>query len=483
MKKLLLLAVMVALVGSGVAYANFCARDNVPAATLLVPYAVVDLNADNSINYNGYTTLLAVTNVSSDRQLIHVTVWSAMSNPVVDFDEVLSGYDVWTVNLRDVLAGRFDYFDTGTNPTGFFGGSRDPNTGTSADNSGNVCAWGPAANTKGGVAGPALNAAIDTDGKNPGVNSYDGDPINPNSSNCLYPYGNLSTLSSVIIGGLQQDIHGGLTQDAANCSVTGALDPVSPAWLTNLTTRPVFFYVTVDVVNLCSIAFPNQKTYYDPSIPASRNVLTGDIIYLNQAANFSESIPTVAIESDKVQAARLGVGNTFYGRYDTSSTTIQHDYREPLPNAYGFRYINKNGVTSEVRVWKTSQELEKNSKGQYAYYNACQPYVYYAWDEDENFKCQGGTVSGFGSPEPNVFPYETQAVPVTPANFNAVFDSGWMLIVFEQPSGTPSDQASVSVKYNFGTYSTALEAATMANAYCFRSQVLPVLGVDSHSRF
>ncbi len=42
------------------------------------------------------------------------------------------------------------------------------------------------------------------------------------------------------------------------------------------------------------------------------------------------------------------------------------------------------------------------------------PYIYYAWDENENSKARTVTTcpSGlcFGNPEPNVFPFETQKV-------------------------------------------------------------------------
>jgi len=36
-------------------------------------------------------------------------------------------------------------------------------------------------------------------------------------------------------------------------------------------------------------------------------------------------------------------------------------------------------------------------------------------------------------------------------------------------------QAYVFAKYNFGAYSTAVEATTMANVYCFPTQTLPFL--------
>src|SRR5664280_516032 len=117
MKKTIMLALAVALLG-GAAYANFGARDTVPSATLLVPYIVVDADAHGIPSTIGYTTLTVVTNVSSAKQIIHVSVFNAASEAV--FDEVLSGYDVWSINWRAHVTAAFENFDTGsaTSPAG-----------------------------------------------------------------------------------------------------------------------------------------------------------------------------------------------------------------------------------------------------------------------------------------------------------------------------------------------------------------------------
>src|ERR1700743_3584845 len=78
--------------------AVICTEDAVPAATLLLPYFEVDLN-----NPNGLTTLFSVNNASSTAVLAHVVVWSDLSVPVLDFNIYLTGYDVQSVNLRDII--------------------------------------------------------------------------------------------------------------------------------------------------------------------------------------------------------------------------------------------------------------------------------------------------------------------------------------------------------------------------------------------
>src|ERR1700730_8722820 len=80
------------------ASAVICTIDAVPAATLLLPYFEVDLN-----NPNGLTTLFSVNNASATAILVHVVIWSDLSVPVLDFNIYLTGYDVQSVNLRDII--------------------------------------------------------------------------------------------------------------------------------------------------------------------------------------------------------------------------------------------------------------------------------------------------------------------------------------------------------------------------------------------
>src|SRR5436305_5246037 len=101
MKRLVLGVFLLCAIGVVVpAGAVICTIDAVPASTLLLPYFEVDLN-----NPNGLTTLFSINNASATAVLAHVTVWSDLSVPVLDFNVYLTGYDVQTINLRDLLAG------------------------------------------------------------------------------------------------------------------------------------------------------------------------------------------------------------------------------------------------------------------------------------------------------------------------------------------------------------------------------------------
>ena len=72
--------------------------DDVPAATLLLPYFEVDIADANGVN-----TLFSINNASATAVLAHVMVWTDLSVPVLDFDVYLTGYDVQTINLRDIF--------------------------------------------------------------------------------------------------------------------------------------------------------------------------------------------------------------------------------------------------------------------------------------------------------------------------------------------------------------------------------------------
>jgi hypothetical protein len=422
----------------------------VPAATLLVPYAVVDLDATNKPDPNGYTTILTVTNVSRAAQLIHVTVWDARSNPIVDFDEVLSGYDVWSINFRDLLVGRFDYFDTGTSPVGFFNNGL--LNGDPIFDVGNPCPpWGPSSNC----------------GFGPNLVPVDYDTAN--LAGCQFPYGNLSSLGPTITSNLQAVI-----RNYPQLNSCGTTDPSSAPYWQTITNRPVFFYATVDTAVQCSLRFPNDNNYWLGDADYD-NVLIGDILYLNSNANYSEMIPAVHIEADADWT-----GRTFYQSRLGAFTT---DRREPLATAFAFRYFNNPalGFSTDVIVWKNYHDRFQAAPNVF-FYLADRGYIYYAWDEDEICKSRTGGPSGFASVEPNNLPLETQKVPFNQANWSGLpADAGWVLLVFDpsirkaQNTVAQEYQAWVGVKYTFGNYSAGVDAATLGNYHCFNGDVLPTL--------
>ena len=76
--------------------------DNVPAATLLLPYFEVDPAATSA---RGVTTIVSVTNADKVAVLFNATIWTDAAVPVTSFNAYLTGYDTITMDLKDVLAG------------------------------------------------------------------------------------------------------------------------------------------------------------------------------------------------------------------------------------------------------------------------------------------------------------------------------------------------------------------------------------------
>lgn len=92
----LVLALALALPGS--IPAKTCTIDEVPAATLLLPYFEVDLARPT-----GITTLLSVNNASNGPVLVKAEVWTDLGVPIFGFNVYLSGFDVQTINLHDIF--------------------------------------------------------------------------------------------------------------------------------------------------------------------------------------------------------------------------------------------------------------------------------------------------------------------------------------------------------------------------------------------
>ncbi|HUR81084.1 MAG TPA: hypothetical protein VM733_09970, partial [Thermoanaerobaculia bacterium] len=70
-----------------------------PAATLLLPYFEVDL-ADRTVADTRFT----IVNVTNADRVAHVTLWTDRAYPVLGFNVPLTGYDMTTISVFDVLA-------------------------------------------------------------------------------------------------------------------------------------------------------------------------------------------------------------------------------------------------------------------------------------------------------------------------------------------------------------------------------------------
>src|ERR1044072_1912862 len=272
--------------------------DDVPAATLLLPYFEVDLDSQN-----GVQTLFSINNASASAAVAHVTLWTDQSIPTLDFDVYLTGYDVQTINLYDI-------FHFGNLPRTADAGTDTADTANPAD----------------GIS-------------NKGVLSQD---INlPGSSGpCVAAYTN-PVLDSTRISNLQAAHTGHNAPAYGGCMGANYGDNIARG------------YVTVDSVTQCNLLFPSSATYFSSGIADTRNILWGDYFYVNSAQNFAQGETLVHVESctgstgPVVFSGYVGNGAgfcpftpgeyTFYGRY---ASVAGQDQREPLSTTFSTRHLN-----------------------------------------------------------------------------------------------------------------------------------------------
>jgi hypothetical protein len=293
-KTALSLALLGLLALGGQAVATICTIDAVPAATLLLPYFEVDLN-----NPNGLTTLFSVNNASATAVLVHVVLWTDLSVPVLDFNIYLTGYDVQSVNLRDIII-------NGNLPQTASAG-QDPNDTISPK--GSFSQDINFASCQNVLPPPALPAQYTS-----------------------HLQASLTGLPSALLGG--------------NCSAQALGDNIARG------------YITMDTVDECSVKFPGDVGYFaagGTGDVTNQNVLWGDWFIVNSTQNFAEGGDLVHIEADATNPATSTSGRyTFYGRYDAFTAV---DNREPLATTFATRFLNGGGFNggTSLLVWRDSK--------------------------------------------------------------------------------------------------------------------------------
>jgi hypothetical protein len=277
------------------------------------------------------------------------------------------------------------------------------------------------------------------------------------------------------------------------------------------------------VVNRCNKAFPDEEVYWE-QYAENQNVLIGDVIWTDLENNYSEVENAVHIEASQflgevtIPGPNSGWPISFYGRY--ANAFDLGDYREPLPTAWAFRFVNRVGddalgdgseLMTYIRAFKANTadrytivpDLdvvldELNSQATSLVSRNCLAYTYYVWDEEENIDVVPVDDPPYsGGPEedrgvvPNFLPLETQEVNAD--HFNLVDTAGWLLFVWPVSNWAenPLDddwllayQTWMGVKYvtersDGSGYSGAKDGAVMANFNCFWEQNLDWgLGID-----
>ena len=451
MKKLTLcLALLGLLALGGQASAVIGTIDDVPAATLLLPYFEVDIE-----NTDGVNTLFSINNASASAVLAHVTVWSDQSVPVLDFDVYLTGFDVQTISLRDI----------------FVSGNLPRTASTSQDPSGS-----------------ALNAGI-----------------SPRGAASLLPFGDISYASctslpyptgfvSASFRSHLQNWLQGLPSTAPGFTSLCAGSKTQDGILRG--------YITVDTVNACNLFFPSDWALYAPFV-TNQNVLWGDYFYVNSAQNFAqgetlvhiEACPAETLTSASTQPPTITPippgtvcfvpgDHTFYGRYNGA---LADDGREPLPTTLGVRYLNGGGFDggTDFLVWREANSADV------AYSCALQgPSTWYPleatqiviFDEAEQPVTADDCPSGDPTCEQEVvIPNEANRIDVA-LDLLAPFNFGWAYLNLQHNNagfvaiyGDPFAQAWVTAVMDAdGRFSVGFDAVQLDNANTPNTTIIPV---------
>ena len=477
MKKLSVLVALALLAVAGTGFAVTCAYDNVPGATLLVPYFRVSgtVNTAGVITAVGTDTKVAFVNVSTPGIIAHVTIWNKYSAPVLDFNVPMTGKDVVTFNMSGVLNGHLAVNPTTQSDSFYPVPNVTPPNGdvTSTRDVCGVILGAPTTFNAGGLIGWAQTSYLRFEhpihALTPGTfNDW------PFSISKYGPGDAFSTFRLQVMQSLDESYDIMELQNPNAIGLQGILDSDNPACLypTGWVAPSAYAgsgefsgYITIDVVNFCTNWFPNQAEFYQYDAIATAgwgvygytpNVLIGDVFYVDKTAGPVGNIsgdPTVNLEFDtRLNWNGATAPGTFFGRFVAATVDAQEklggdtlapvsyrfggDGREPLGDHYGLRYYANPGTvpalgSTQLRTWLLVWRgdnyhfsgvdlcywLRNGGDPDDGFYDSNHLVTWLTYDEDENLyaSTQGGGPSGgqFQPPPPLYIFLEASRIALT----------------------------------------------------------------------
>jgi hypothetical protein len=410
-----LLLLLAGLVPAAPARAAACVLDDPPAATLLLPYFEVDL-----ASADGLTTLLSINNASSTAVLVNVVLWTDLGIPTLAFPLYLTGYDVQSINLRDV-------FQQGVLPRTASAQQdtleNEPDPGPDPD----------AISNQGALSEDVHFASC--------AGTLPLSPLTPEVTAELRAAH--TGFGSAILGGCTALRHG-------DGRARG--------------------YVTADTVNSCfaSPATPRDAGYFTERATA-QNVLWGDFFLVDPANDFAQGDSLVRLEAHPGEFAPGEL--TFYGRFVGYTGS---DGREPLATTWATRFINGGAFTggTELIVWRDpeapSQAFACGTSPPQPWYPLTHERLV-IFDEEETPEIPSCLpVGGLPCPPATLaaFPAVSNRVPVDGPALPLPFDFGWIWADLRKPTSSAGrTQAwmttlmSASGRFAIGSPATPLDSA------------------------
>jgi hypothetical protein len=416
MKKVALCFALVGLLAlGGQAFAVIGTVDDVPAATLLLPYFEVDLTDPNGVN-----TLFSVNNASATAILAHVTIWTDLSVPTFDFNIYLTGYDVQTISLRDIFVNGFV-----------------PRTASAGQDPGDLI-------SNKGLFSQDINFASCTGQLPP--------PPIPGSYVTHLQNSHTGQFSSILGGCGGQDLN----------------DSIARGYIT---------IDTVNNCTLAFPGDAGYFVAGGAGSATNQNVMWGDYFYVNEGQNFAQGETLVHVEASATNPETSVPGEyTFYGRYVAWTAA---DNREPLTTNFATRFINGgtfNGGTS-LLVWRDSKVNQGAFKcGTVPSWFPLGQEQIVIFDEEENPEVPQSTPFSPQVPGESLvpFPAEANRTLVDGPEFPVNPDFGWLYLNLNStvvPAGAnpPEDPAAMqnwvtTVMDAEGRFSVGYDAIQLDNA-------------------
>ena len=268
-----------------------------PAATLLLPYFEVGDQPGED------TTIFTVTNTVHHPQALNVTLWTDYGYPVISFPIYLTGYDVQSVNLFDVIV-------------------------------------------RGMLAPPGTGSDVSPVGELSGSNGNDRDNPQLNEESCA----NLPvTVPSIYVQRMVAAFTTGKVPAVGaipGCEGIGGAHPNAVG------------YATIDVVGACTTSLPTSSVYFTNEIRYD-NVLMGDYLQVDGTNDYAQGNPMVhirAIPEGGSPATRRATNfdRTFYSHLQPSARRTL-DGRQPLPSTFAARWIEggAGGFETHYKIWRS----------------------------------------------------------------------------------------------------------------------------------
>lgn len=396
---------------------------NEPAATLLLPYFEVELPKKIGGKSSGINTIFSINNASATAVLAHVTIWSDLAVPITNFNVYLTGYDTQTVDMFQVLNGHL------------------PRTASAGQDPGDLIS-------------------------NRGEESQD---INFASCSGQLPYPD--PLPTETISFLRETLTGNPAQLTGGLCAGRKLPDKKP------TARG---YVTVDVVNHCTLRFPSEPGYFIAGglgDATNQNVLWGDYFYINKSKKIGRGDALIHIQASATDPETSVPGEyTFYDRYVASTAA---DGRQPLATSFAGRFVNV--PKHPVFPTGTSIIAWRDTKRSQPFFNcATTPTPFplsqegiVVFDEQENPEIpQRAPIPPFFDTEIIPFPAAAQITKVGGPDFPVTSPSGWLYLNLNTATVNPvpaedpaAAQATVSIVLESkGKYSASYRAITLDSA-------------------